>query len=86
MEKLGLAAGELAYELADPESGEALAVIDLAWPDGLQPGLSMPAALLIDEDAEIEKIVNDAGYRFFTDVSAFQRYVALEILPGEIAA
>ena len=86
VQKLGLPAGELTYELADAESGEALAVIDLAWPDGLQSGLSAPVALLIDEDAEIEQIVNGAGYRFFTDVGAFQRYVALEILPGEIAA
>ena len=86
VERLGLPAGEFMYELADSESGEALAVIDLAWPDGLQAGLSVPVALLIDEDAEIEQIVNEAGYRFFTDAGAFQRYVALEILPGEVAA
>jgi len=86
VEKLGLPAGEIMYELTVLESGEALATLDLAWPDGLQPGLSVPVALLIDEDAEIEQIVNDAGYRFFTDIEAFRRYVALEILPGEIAA
>jgi len=86
VEQHGLPVGELAYELADPDSGEALAVIDIAWPDGLQPGLSVPVALLIDEDAETEQIVNDAGYRFFTNVGAFQRYVAVDILPGEIAA
>lgn len=86
VEKLGLPAGELTFELADEESGKALAIIDLAWPDGVQPGLSVPVALLIDEDAKTEQIVNDAGYRFFTDIGAFQRYVALEILPGEIAA
>ena len=72
--------------LVMPESGEALAVIDLAWPDGLQSGLSDPVALLIDEDAEIERIVNRAGYRSFTSLSAFQHYVALEVLPGEVAA
>lgn len=86
VERLGLPAGEIMYELTDAESGEALAIVDLAWPDGLQPGLSVPIALLIDEDAEIEQIVNEAGYRFFTDIDAFRRYVALEILPGEIAA
>ncbi len=86
VERLGLPAGEILYELTVPESGEALATIDLAWPDGLQPGLSVPVALLIDEDAEIEQIVNEAGYRFFTDTNAFRRYVALEILPGELAA
>ena len=43
-------------------------------------------ALLIDEDAEIERIVNGAGYRSFTSLSAFQQYVALEVLPGEVTA
>ena len=84
--RCGLPSGELNYELAEPESGEALAVIDLAWPDGLQSGLSDPVALLIDEDAEIERIVNGAGYRSFTNLGAFQQYVALEVLPGEVTA
>ena len=84
--RCGLPAGEMNYELTEPESGEALAVIDLAWPDGLQSGLSDPVALLIDEDAEIERIVNGAGYRSFTSLGAFQHYVALEVLPGEVAA
>ena len=42
VEGCGLPAGEYLHELADPESGELLAIIDLAWPDGLQPGLSSP--------------------------------------------
>ena len=87
VEGCGLPAGEYLHELADPESGEPLAIIDLAWPDGLQPGLSIPVALLIDEDAEVERIVNSAGYRSFADPSAFKRYVELEILsPDEVAA
>ena len=86
VEQRGLSAGELIYELADEESGEALAVIDLAWPDGLQRGLSVPVAVLLDEDAKLEQIVSNAGYRFFTDIGEFQRYVSREILPGEIAA
>ena len=73
--RCGLPAGEMNYELTEPESGEALAVIDLAWPDGLQSGLSDPVALLIDEDADIERIVNGAGYRSFTSLGAFQHYV-----------
>ena len=74
------------HELADPDSGEPLAVLDLAWPDGLQAELSAPVAVLIDENAEIEQIVNNAGFRFFTNIGEFQRYVALEILPLDEAA
>ena len=84
--KLGLPPGDLMHELADPDSGEPLAVLDLAWPDGLQAELSAPVAVLIDENAEIEQIVNNAGFRFFTDIGEFRRYVALEILPLDEAA
>ena len=78
--------GEMMYELTDEDSGEPLAVLDLAWPDGLQTGLSAPTAILIDEDAETETIVNAAGFRFFTDVAGFRQYVALEMLSMEEVA
>ncbi len=84
--RCGLPEGEMNYELTEPETGQSLAVVDLAWPDGLQSGLSDPVALLIDEDAEIERVVNAAGYRSFTSLSAFQQYVALEFQPGEATA
>ena len=76
----GLPEGELKFELADPDTGEPLAVIDLAWPNGLQEGYSQPVALLIDEGRETEEAVNRAGYRYFTDVDAFQKYIKQEIL------
>jgi hypothetical protein len=76
----GLPDGELLYELTDVDTGEPLVVIDLAWPNGLQEGLSNPVALLIDENAEVEQIVNAAGYRFFTDVEDFKTYVRQHIL------
>src|SRR5690606_17296531 len=76
----GLPEGEFLYELADPNSGEAIAVFDLAWPHGLQEGLSEPVALLIDEPAEIHDAANRAGFRFFTDIETFRSYVRHEIL------
>lgn len=79
----GLPAGEYLYELADPETGSLLAIVDLAWPDGLQEGYSQPVALLIAEDPEVERVVNSAGYRFFSDTEAFRRYVEREILSLE---
>ena len=80
--KQGLPSGELLFELADPESGECYGVLDLAWPDGLQEGLSVPVALLIDEPKETESAANRAGFRFFTEVAAFQAYVEQEVLGG----
>ena len=83
VKRQGLPGGELLYELADPESGECYGVLDLAWPDGLQEGLSAPVALLIDEPKETENVANRAGFRFFTEVAAFQAYVEQEILGVE---
>jgi hypothetical protein len=79
--KQGLPAGEVMYELVDSETGEAVAILDLAWPNGLQEGFSQPVALLIDEPIEVEEEVNRAGYRFFTNLKEFRGYVKQEILP-----
>ena len=76
----GLPEGEMMYELSDIESGEPVAILDLAWPNGLQEGLSQPVALLIDEPTEVEEAVNRAGFTFFTTVKAFRGYVKREIL------
>ena len=79
----GLSDGELTYELTDPDTGQSLAIIDLAWPNGLQEGLTEPVALLIDEDSDVEEVVNAAGYRFFTNVEDFKAHVKRTILGGE---
>jgi len=76
----GLPEGEIIYELVDGNTGEPLAVLDLAWPNGLQEGLSQPVSLLIDEGRETEEAANKAGYLFFTDVDSFKNYVMTEIL------
>lgn len=72
----GLPSGDFAYELSDTETGAPIAVFDLAWPDGLQQGLSQPVALLIDEDDQVHEAANQAGFLFFTDVGAFRRYAS----------
>ena len=71
----GLPEGTFSLEIADELSGEAQAIIDLAWPDGIQEGFSDPVALMIDEDAEVERIASRAGYRVFTEVEAFRSYI-----------
>ena len=76
----GLPEGEFLFELTDQETGEPFGVLDLAWPDGLQEGLSVPVTLLIDVPEDTEAAANRAGFRFFTDVAAFRAYVEQEIL------
>ena len=82
----GLPGGEFLFELADSKSGQAYGVLDLAWPDGMQEGLSVPVALLLNEPEETEAAANRAGYRCFTDVDSFRRYVDREVLVVEDAA
>ena len=78
----GLPEGELLYELVE-DDGSPLAYLDLAWPDGLQAGLSRPVTLLVDETEETEEVANRAGFLFFTNEEEFRNYVEREILARE---
>lgn len=82
--RMGLSEGEMAYEFVNEETGELIASIDLAWPNGLQEGLTPPVAILIDEGEDLENILNRAGYRYFTNMDEFRTYVKHEILEIEV--
>lgn len=69
----GFDPGTLDHELVDA-SGVPVAMLDLAWPRGLQPGLSDPVALLLNEPAEVVQAATEHGYRPFTDVEKFRAY------------
>jgi hypothetical protein len=83
MRSQGLPAGELAYDFADATTGEQRAVFDLAWPQGIQEELSDPVVILLNETAEVVAIASQAGYRCFTSIGDFQRYVEKDILVQE---
>lgn len=51
------------------DTGDTIAIIDLAWPQGIQSGLSTPVALLLNESAETQEIVSGGGYRYYTSVA-----------------
>ncbi|MCH8240093.1 MAG: DUF262 domain-containing protein [Proteobacteria bacterium] len=76
----GLPEANYLYDLADEKTGAAIAVLDLAWPDGLQVGLSQPAVVLIDEGPEVLACANRAGFRCFTSIEDFKTYVVREVL------
>jgi hypothetical protein len=76
----GLPEGNLLYELADDESGEPVAILDLVWPDGLQEGLSEPVAVLLDESRDLVALASAKGFRVFTEAEAFRHYVEREVL------
>ena len=70
----GLNEGVLNHELLDP-TGSVEAIIDLAWPQGIQSGLSEPIALLLNETAETQAIVSKHGYRYYTSVEELKSYI-----------
>lgn len=84
--ELGLALGEVAYDHADPETGEQVAVFDLVWPNGLREGLTEPVALLLNEEEQTIALANAAGLRCFTDVASFRAYVMQEVAGPSAAA
>ena len=74
MEAKGLKPGTTNHELIDND-GKVVAIIDLAWPQGVQSGLSEPLALLLNETAETQATVSKYGYRYYTSVHDFKEYV-----------
>ncbi|TSK08498.1 MAG: DUF262 domain-containing protein [Geobacter sp.] len=77
--------GELMHEISDPMTGNPIAMLDLAWPNGLQEGLSQPVAVLLNEEQEVLTLANNHGFKYFTGVEEFKQYVEREIL-GAVAA
>lgn len=82
----GLPRGVIAYDFADPVTGEQRAVFDLAWPSGIQEELSQPVAVLFNEAIETAAIASQSGFRCFTASDGFKEYVVSEILGVEVAA
>lgn len=72
---LGLPPGERGYELADEGAGDAIAAVDLAWPDRVQAGFTDPVALLIDEPHEVHEAAVRAGFRAWASTVEFEAYV-----------
>ena len=82
VEEQGLPRGQISFELSNETTGTQRAILDLAWPDGLQPGLTAPVAVLLNEPPEVLEIASAAGYRCYTATNDFRTYVNVEILGG----
>ncbi len=80
MTERALPGGNMSYELTDPSSGRPLALLDLAWPTGIQEGLSQPVCLLLNEPAETIATASNAGFRCFTTEDSFKVHVERDVL------
>lgn len=75
----GLNEGVANFELLD-DSGNTVAIIDLAWPQGVQHGLSAPLALLLNETADTQATVSKYGYRYYTSAEELRDYIQANYL------
>ncbi len=80
MIKHDLPPGEFMYELVDTSNGESLAILDLAWPVGVQERKSQAVAVLLDETPDVMELANKSGYRCFSTVYEFKQYIHREII------
>lgn len=78
-----LQAGVPGHELVDPATGQQMAMLDLAWPDGIQLGLSEPVAVMLNEPPAMVTAATNAGFRCFTSTTDFQKYVTERFLSVE---
>ena len=79
----GLPSGELSYGISDEQTGIQKAVLDLAWPAGIQTDLSQPVAILLNESSQTHSIASLAGFRCFTSINDLKHYVEREILASQ---
>ncbi len=80
VEAQGLPRGHMAFEYTEVDTAEHAAIFDLAWPDGLQEGLSGPTCLLLNEGSATLALASSAGFRCFTDIKSFKAYLKKDIL------
>ena len=74
MHDKGLNEGTINHELIN-DTGDVVGIIDLAWPHGIQNGLSEPIALLLNETQEMQALVSKHGFRFYTNIDEFKEFV-----------
>ena len=74
MTSVGLYEGARNHQILD-DSGDVVAIVDLAWPQGIQSGLSEPVALILNETADTQAIISKHGYRYYRSIPEFKQYV-----------
>jgi hypothetical protein len=73
--ELGCADPAVDCEVADPATGEVLAIAEACWPEGLRPGQGDPVILELDPaEADLSRL-KELGYSVFTSTDSLRGYV-----------
>src|SRR5680860_973346 len=84
IEEQDLPEPELMYELADRNTNETVAVLDVAWPKGLQTGLSSPVCLLLADSANLtvtDEVIHSASALAPAILQGFNGYIESNLVP-----
>ena len=73
--ELGCADPAVDCEVADPATGESLAIAEACWPEGLQAGQGDPVILELDSSPESLARLKEIGYEVFTSTDSLRGYV-----------
>lgn len=79
MEDSGLDPGEFYHEILS-EQEEQIVIVDLAWPDGIQAGLSEPIALLLNGTPDDYQLLSNLGYEYFSSIGRLRAHVSSHFL------
>jgi hypothetical protein len=75
LSELGCAEPAMDCEIADPATGNVLAIAEACWPEGLQPGQGSPIVLELDpEESDVARL-KELGYEIFTSADSLRGYV-----------
>lgn len=77
MSEQGFNSGERNYVIKEDNED---VILDLAWPDGVQTGLSQPLALLLNETDEVCAAASRSGFTYLTDINDFKDYVTVNYI------
>jgi hypothetical protein len=73
--ELGCTEPAVDCEIADPETGEVLAIAEAWWPEGIQAGQGNPVVLELDPiDSDLARL-RELGYEVFTSADSLRGYV-----------
>jgi hypothetical protein len=62
-------------EIADPATGQVLAIAEACWPEGLQPGQGSPIVLELDPEQSGLARLKELGYEVFTSPDSLRGLV-----------
>jgi hypothetical protein len=85
---LGCVQPSLDIGIADPATGNVLAVAEAYWPDGLQPGQGSPVVLELGPDESDISRMRELGYEVFTTAQALRGFAVRrnQVAAGERTA